>query len=121
MALKPCTGCGRRIDTTARKCPGCGRLLPTTPNALKGFAAAILVAFAVLFATALFQVVKTLAKAGAHPTGISTSSHIPDEKTSPGEQRQENGDNRGVKDIFVESPKQESDRAAASKTHEGER
>ena len=60
MALKPCTGCGKPVLTTAKICPGCRRFLPTTPNAMKGLAAAMMVAFAVLFATALFQVVRSL-------------------------------------------------------------
>lgn len=29
MALKPCNGCGRQVDTTAKACPGCGRPNPT--------------------------------------------------------------------------------------------
>jgi hypothetical protein len=37
---------------------------------MKGLAGAILVAFAVLFATGLFQVVKGLGKAASHPDGL---------------------------------------------------
>lgn len=29
MALKPCQGCGREVDQTAKACPGCGRPNPT--------------------------------------------------------------------------------------------
>lgn len=29
MALKPCVGCGREVDTTAKACPQCGRPNPT--------------------------------------------------------------------------------------------
>ena len=30
MRLKPCTGCGKRVDTRAKVCPNCRRFLPTT-------------------------------------------------------------------------------------------
>lgn len=38
MALKPCQGCGKQVDTTAKACPGCGRPNPTVSGYAKLFA-----------------------------------------------------------------------------------
>jgi hypothetical protein len=65
LTLKPCTGCGKRVDTRAKVCPGCRRFLPTTSNAMKGLAAAVVLGFAVLFASALFQIVRSLGSFGS--------------------------------------------------------
>lgn len=35
MALKPCQGCGKEVDTTAKTCPGCGRPNPAVSDAAK--------------------------------------------------------------------------------------
>jgi hypothetical protein len=37
MALKPCQGCGKQVDTTAKTCPGCGRPNPASSGALRLF------------------------------------------------------------------------------------
>jgi hypothetical protein len=77
VALKPCTGCGRRVDTTARTCPGSRRFLPTTPNAVKALAGGVIVALVVLFATAAFQVVGSLVKPAPHPTAAPPTARRP--------------------------------------------
>lgn len=43
MALKPCKGCGKAVDTTAKACPGCGRPHPTTSSGLKAIVFVVLV------------------------------------------------------------------------------
>lgn len=77
MTLKPCTGCGKRVDTRAKVCPGCRRFLPTTSNALKGLAAAVVLGFAVLFASALFQIVRSLGTFGPRPAAHPASAVQP--------------------------------------------
>jgi hypothetical protein len=82
LTLKPCTGCGKRIDTRAKVCPGCRRFLPTTSNAMKGLAAAVVLGFAVLFASALFQIVRSLGKFGS--PGSPPAAHSPSASGPPG-------------------------------------
>jgi hypothetical protein len=74
MALKPCNGCGKEVDETARSCPNCGRPNPARSNAMKGRAAAIAVALVALFAIGGFQTFRSFGKHGERETSESTTA-----------------------------------------------
>lgn len=57
MALRPCKGCKKEVDATAKACPHCGRPNPTTSDAVKaigGLAVLGVVAFFVFGDHSLF-------------------------------------------------------------------
>jgi hypothetical protein len=73
MALKPCNGCGKEVDETARSCPNCGRPNPAKSNAAKGRAGAIATVLVVLFAIGGFQIFRSFGKKSSQGPSESTA------------------------------------------------
>jgi len=72
MALKPCNGCGKEVDETARSCPNCGR--PDPAKAAKGRSGGVVAAVIVVSAIGGFQIFRSLGKHGAQATSEATAA-----------------------------------------------
>jgi hypothetical protein len=72
MPLKPCNGCGKEVDETARSCPNCGR--PNPAKAAKGRSGAVATALIVVLAIGGLQALRSSWKHGSHATKEATTA-----------------------------------------------
>jgi hypothetical protein len=68
MALQPCQGCGKPVDTTAKVCPGCGRPSPTASSMGRGLLI-VLILGGIFF---LYQVGKSVGGSTEPATAAAT-------------------------------------------------
>jgi hypothetical protein len=97
MALRPCQGCGKQVDTTAAACPGCGRPKPTAVPLGLGWR----VASWALIGVAVVFMVKTCASSDDEPSSSAAPSRPSAPSLRPLTGIFENSINRQVVDDAV--------------------